>query len=392
MTIWAGLALILAAAVVPGPSPPEQPWSGAEPITPIANPVYLETAPDDPYGVTLTRISDEEVFGISGSAMQHQYSKVQAWNADMSLIRLGTRFTLDAEDYGLMPELYEGQTDSRWSNVDPDIVYYGDGTALKRMDVRTGQETVLHEFPGFGRVTIGPWEGNLTADDRYVVVTSMDLTKAAVYDIENGEVLSTREFPGTFDWVSMDPWGDYVVVSHNGTGDTRLFDLDFDFVRVLSEVQSHADFAIDSEGNKVFVEMCPLRMVRIADGVETDLLPPTEQTACNCRETDNDPWVCGHVSARSFDMPGWALISAGTDECNDGEGGYYNNSEIFFIKLDGSGTVRLLGHSRTDFADYEAEAKAVVSPDGTKVLFTSNWNVDGDGGDTLDYIIEIDAG
>ena len=91
-------------------------------------------------------------------------------------------------------------------------------------------------------------------------------------------------------------------------------------------------------------------------------------------------------------MPGWVLISAGFDGCNDGEGGYYNNGEVFFIKLDGSGTVRLLGHSRTDFADYEAEAKAVVSPDGTKVLFTSNWNVDGDGGDTLDYVIEVDAG
>jgi len=25
------------------------------------------------------------------------------------------------------------------------------------------------------------------------------------------------------------------------------------------------------------------------------------------------------------------------------------------------------------------------------VLFTSNWNIDGEGGDTLDYVIELDS-
>ena len=34
-------------------------------------------------------------------------------------------------------------------------------------------------------------------------------------------------------------------------------------------------------------------------------------------------------------------------------------------------------------------ALSVATPDGSKVLFTSNWNLDGDGGDTLDYVIEM---
>lgn len=101
----------------------------------------------------------------------------------------------------------------------------------------------------------------------------------------------------------MTPWGDYVVVNDRGTGDTRLYNLDFSFVRILSDRRAHADFAIDSYGNRVLVEMCPIGMVRLDNGQSTDLLPATQYTDGTCGESPNDPWVCGHVSGRSFNMP-----------------------------------------------------------------------------------------
>ena len=371
--------------------PPETPWSGTQTITNLANPNYLQTVRDTVYNVNITRISDETVFGKSGGAIQHQYSKVQAWNCDMSLISLGFTTILDASDYSLIGTLEIGMSlvDGRWSNVYPEIRYFCDGEYLKKVNVLTKEVTTLHRFDGYVTCRIGPWEGNITQDDRYVVVTSLDEKSASVYDIKNNAVLGTRSFSSTFDWASMTPWGDYVVVSYRGTGDTRLYDLNFNFIRILSKYQSHADFAIDTEGNKVFVEMCPLRMVRIDNGRETDLLPETVFTSGICRISTYNPWVCGHVSGRCFSMPGWVLISAGIDDCNDGLGGYYNRTEIFYLKLDGSGTIKFLGHTRTDFSNYEAEAKAVISPDGSKAMFTSNWNVNGNGGDACDYVVEF---
>lgn len=62
--------------------------------------------------------------------------------------------------------------------------------------------------------------------------------------------------------------------------------------------------------------------------------------------------------------------------------------EIFLLKLDDTGTVKPFGHSRTDEVDCEAQAEGSISPDGNKIIFTSNWNLGGSGGgSTVDYVV-----
>ena len=374
----------------PAEIPQESNWGKHQGIKILNNPDYLGTVHDEVNHVYVTRISDEAAFGVSDGAIQHQYAKVQAWNADMTMISLGFNTILDAHDYSIIKTMNISMNDARWSNVEPNIRYFGDGDFLKKVNVLTNKVTILHEFPGYKTCRIGPWEGNLSADDRYVVVTSENEKNAALYDIKNDVVLGEREFPGTFDWASITPWGDYVVVNDRGTGDTRMYDLKFNFVRILSNETSHADFAVDSTGNRVFVEMCPLRMVRMDNGKRTDLLPSTEFTFGICGDGAYNPWVCGHVSGRGLGLPGWALISAGIDQCKHGEDAYYNRTEIFLLKLDGSGTIRSLGFTRSTFGDYLSQAKAVLSPDGKKALFTSDWNIDGDGtSKARDYVVEF---
>ena len=114
--------------------PPETPWSGAQIITNLANPNYLQTVRDTAYNINITRISDETVFGKSGGAIQHQYSKVQAWNCDMSLISLGFTTILDAGDYSLIGTLEIGM-----SLVDGRLIYSIDN--VKQFDWNVGNMT-----------------------------------------------------------------------------------------------------------------------------------------------------------------------------------------------------------------------------------------------------------
>jgi len=65
-----------------GQLPPEAPWSNQcieQMHMKLLNPDYLQTVHDSMYGVDITKISDETVFGNTGGGIQHQYSKVQAW-------------------------------------------------------------------------------------------------------------------------------------------------------------------------------------------------------------------------------------------------------------------------------------------------------------------------
>lgn len=377
--------------------PPETYWGVPQTPTEIPNPAYLESVTDQDLNLKITRISDADVFrneinlpelGFEG--MQHQYAKTQAWNADMSLIHLGTVFFLNADDYTIHKTITSASLiDSRWSNTDPNIIYYGEGENFMRMNVHTEETELLHHFPGYQYVTIGPWEGNITKDDKYVVITSYDSKHASIYDIENDVVLASKVFNGVgIDWASFTPSGDYVVVSNNETDHTEIYDLNFNYQRDLVDETQHADFAIDQEGNEVMVQVIELSMIRLSDGLITDLIPASDYTSGTCGYNSHNPNIGGHVSGRAFDIPGWALVSASTHECSNDFAGYYWRTEMFMIKLDGSGIIRSYGYSRTSDTSYTSSTKASISPDGKKVIFASDWGTFGDPVDPLDYIVE----
>ncbi len=364
--------------------PPESHWAPAEPEM-LPAPGYLETVHDSIHGVDFTCLSDPEEFGVPVGAgeLTHQYAKIQAWNADMSKIFIGFTYVLNADDYSIYKRIsYENGyfNDARWSNVDPDTRYFCWEDDFLKINIETEQVEILHTFPGY-EATIGPWEGNITADDKYVVVTNSAGDHASIYDIGTDTVLATREFTGSgFDWASFTPWGDYVVVSNNETGHTELYDLDFNYLRDLTENQEHADFAIDAQGNEVLVQVIPLSMTRLDNGEFTDLVSDAEI----CGWEHENPSIPGHISGRNFNLPGWAIVSTPSAVCSNGNG-YYYATEIFAVKLDGSGIIRHYGHSRVS----SVASIATVSPDGKKIIFQSDWEFRGTGGgNVLSYIID----
>ena len=375
---------------VPKPASPRFPmlthWAPAVPNT-LPNPGYLQTVYDPAYHVNITRISDPTAFGFpNGSGqLQHQYSKIQAWNADMSKVLIGFTHVLNADDYSIYKDIATTgyyPMDGRWSNVDPDIRYFGYGNNLMKINIETNRVEAIHYFPGY-EVTIGPWEGNISADDRYVVITNSAGDKASIYDIESDAVLATRAFAGAgIDWASVTPSGDYVAVSNNQSGHTELYDLDFNYLRDLTNDQQHADFAVDADGNEVFVQVIPLSMTRLDNGETTDLI--RDATLCGWEHAN--PNISGHISGRNFDFPGWAIVSTPTLMCGNGNG-CYTATDVFAIKLDDSQTIRHYGHSR---ASSQYASAATVSPDGQKIIFTTDWGYQGTGGgDLVAYAVEV---
>jgi len=108
--------------------------------------------------------------------------------------------------------------------------------------------------------------------------------------------------------------------------------------------------------------MGKVAMVRLRDGAITSLTDPTNEAEPH------------HISTRSFDRLGWAYVS------------YYPapgqrfDDEVIAVKLDGSKAVERLGHMHSDVAGcYRCETHAVPSRDGLRVLWASNWMINGAG-------------
>jgi hypothetical protein len=352
--------------------PPETTWEAVPPVE-MERPEYLKTLRDPQYGVDYTCVSDPAAFGVSSgsSILRSNYPKIQAWNADMSLITLNFGyFLLNGDDYTIYKKSGNYYNERRWSNVDPDIAYFCSGSSFKKYNVKSGQETTLHTFSGYS-ATIGPWEGSISADDKYVIITNESggvAKNAALYDIEGDSVVSTKSFSDDIDWVSVTPSGNYIVVNNRGANKIEVYDLKFNYLRTVGVGSQHGDFGIDSEGNEVWIQVIPLSMARLSDGKFTRLLEPN---------------IGGHISGRGFGNPGWALVS--TDINNE----FSYATQLFEIKLDGSGIIRHFGYARSSCTTYDNYPFGSVSRDGKKVIFNSDWLYGtGSGGDAVAYISE----
>lgn len=103
----------------------------------------------------------------------------------------------------------------------------------------------------------------------------------------------------------------------------------------------------------------------------------------------SDPTVAGkvrtaeplHVSAQNYRRPGWAYVSGATSTSSDTSGSAGHSKlfydEIFAVKIHGRNIVQRFAHSHgirnCSNNAYRTEPQASVSPDGTKVIYASNF-------------------
>ncbi len=340
------------ASAAPG-YPPETVYDGPKSVPAVARPGYKQSITDPVFGTKVTRISDSSMGGSPGGSWESLYSKVQAWNSDMTKIMIGSgTFIIDATTYNMIKN--QGwRYEAKWSTVDPNTMFYISGNQFRKLNVQTGADVVLRTFPE-GNIDMGPWEGNISVGDRYVVLTVGSL--GILYDILNDGVLAKRnvgaDAAGSLDWISISQSGNYIVAigPSNSPFGARVYDrANFGNLSVpprkIRDIGEHADLGYDTSGAEVFAQVCPMVQARLDDGVTRNLLPAH--------------WQCGHLSTRNYSRPGWALKSGA--------------GELYAVKLDGSGTVERFAHERSTKRNYSAEPRGSVSPDGRKVIWNSDW-------------------
>jgi len=365
--------------------------TGARATTALAKPGYLQSVLEPDFGTTITRITGDPGTpiggGVSGTwptVAYHNYSKDPVWTADQRLLVLkqmkGTGFTLflDGATYqplfsrGGPPGGGEWRLHPRLADVAVSLAPDG---AVRHWNVRTNTGTVrVPAVAGYGSNEMGPSEGNLSADGRYLVAKAVRASDghlvARVLDVDGGSAGPVIDLTAAgvtdLDWVSVSAGGGYVVaygVIDGARQRTRLWSRatgapvgywqDYTF--------GHYDLGLDAAGNEVAfgaVGQSPYAhhfiARRLDGGAITDLTGAV--TSYN--------W---HAGTRSTARPGWGYAAT-----ND-RTGYAFDGEIYAVNLAGGGRVERYAHHRANNTDYDSAPFPTASPDGKRVVFASNW-------------------
>jgi hypothetical protein len=114
---------------------------------------------------------------------------------------------------------------------------------------------------------------------------------------------------------------------------------------------------------------------RLQDGLVTALAPYGEAQ---------------HASTRAIRRPGWVFVSyAGNPLALTGRLGVAPFAqEVIALKIDGSGEFRRIAHTLNTPYDYWSETHASPSPDGSQIIWSSNWGKRG--GPVFDFVSRVD--
>ena len=353
---------------------------------------YLDVTFDNTVERNVTRVTNREQDnkGFNG----HQYPKQgSAWNSDMSLFRLVgrvydaetlkeiplTKTKTSGEVYSLMKAPESGSSGIRWSKFDPNILYVmSAGKKFYKLTISPDKTTISEEViidlsaserPFFN---IGQNEGNIDYEDKYVVLTSLDGndTYAALLDIKaKNLVWGVKKLTfakSDFDWMSISPSGNYILISADSI--IRLYNRNLDFIRVLANRAEHGDIGYDQNGNEMYVQFHSggVGIFGFVLNDSPDYVEPIKLLDSN--------YGGGHISCRNYKRKGWCYVSTRED-------GY---REVYALKLDGSKIVQRFAKTNARGPEdprigddthyyYATYPTAVPSPYGSRVLFWSDY-------------------
>lgn len=373
---------------------------------------------DPVFGSCVVRVTDRKAdmldWADDSTGMKNEYSRVQSFNADETLILVrgiaGTWYLYDAATLQPLEQL-PLDVDPRWSMSDPNLIYYSSNTRLMSYNVQSGAQSTVHDFaldfPGQTITMVWTrYEGSPSFNGRYWGMMAEDENWLAaaylIYDLQEDRMISTldtRNWPDDareIDSVTISPSGNtflaymdkYCEPDQLGTEikpcGLMVYDRNLRNGRGLLRIIGHSDPAIDSQGREVLVyqdiDTDTISMLDLASGEVTPLWP-----------IDFSYTPLGlHISGRASLRPGWAVIST-----HDGDPGSYTwmDDQVFAIELKPNGRIVRFAHTHSlvdedQEHDYWAEPHASPNRDLTRILFTSNWNRSGTGEVEM-YLIQL---
>jgi hypothetical protein len=369
------------------------------PVMPL--PAYLEPVVDPVFGTPFMRITDPGHAVLPGvlcdvALCTHRYSISQAWNADQSLLVIahgcahGFCF-LDGQTY--QPLFHRPMpNECEWSPTDAALMICVSRREIYIWEPRSNKKTTIYRPQDYSNLDFGPWKGNPSDDGTRLVVRATDSRGQRVafaYDIPARTKfpdIRLTELPGRNDHCSISPSGLYVGCFQTTAGDINeafFFTFEGKPVQHFKEHHrpGHGDMAIDSDGSEVYVGISKsdpdkwhVIKRRIEDGAVTTLSPSGYGQ---------------HASMRNIRRPGWVFVTF-TGRYSDlvtrpERAPYYQ--EVVAMRIDGSGIVRRIVHTRSAKHDYWSETRASPSPDGSQVIWSSNWGKAG--GPVSDYVARL---
>ena len=389
--------------------------SGA-PLPPVRE-AWLDPA----FGTCVIRVTDRQNdFDTPQRGLKNEYSRVQAFNADESLLMVHSIdadwFLYDAQTLEPIQRLQAGISidEPRWDAQNPyrftfspwwdteepvimsaDLAPSGDGFTL----TAAVAHTFTAELPPEWNATVAwrRWEGSPSLDSRYDVFMAEDadfITRGLVtYDWQTDTLIGLYDVPhgdiNEPDNVGMSPLGTYALAQfefcEEGTLGTyeepcgaMVFTRDLSDGWGINRIIGHNDMALDTQGREVVVyQEVDTDQIVMAD-LETGAITPL-------LDLDFSHGVYGlHISGRAFERPGWAAVSVHPEAPTlDFNNPFWMPGVIFALELTANPRVVQLAHHhsiRSDAEDdYFAEPQVSVNRDFTRLLFTSNWEQYGTG-------------
>lgn len=370
------------------------------PMQDIAKPGYLETYTDPSFGTTIRRITDVG----SGGVMKTLYSTIQCWNADESLLilyRQGYGHQLfDGMTYEFIRDLddvYPNDIEQIfWDFNDPDIFYYPNNANADFIKYRISDQSkeVLVDLAAVSNCNYSVGMGNdiqMMSWDSDVLTFRCGNESAFAYRISTAALTTINVDDVAYTAPNAAPSGNRF---YHGT---KVYDSNGNLEFQLNESSTeHSCIGKLSDGRDAHFA------VSFAEGPNGGCLGniiahDLESGNCIPVISEDQGYEYSqsgtHISAVAHKNTegGWIAASMiGFDE----DGQSLLDQELVIAKVEeGNIKVCRIGHHRSDEQEFDfwGEPHAVISPTGTRVLFSSDWSGSEDGESIDCYVVELPA-
>jgi hypothetical protein len=365
---------------------------------------------DASFGTMLTRATDAN--SIHG---RHEYSRFDPFNKDQSMIVLDPdvlwnvystkSFPYNHPDNLIMTINLE---EPRWDPDDQNIIWGTDEFTIKRINVSTGETTLIKDFSqdpvispiidqgNVYRITMQD-EGESSLDKRYWAFflqgneqTEYEHLYIFTWDRIADSVLGLYKIPENerkLDWIGMSPLGNWVLIGGDYDNGGNLAGLTMankeltQFHR-LDYTTAHSDVALDVAGNEVIVMQNT--MTDYIDLIPIDLKTQPVLEAGGSYEntnrtqllrlfyTNESPLGMNSGIHISCNVPGYCVVSTFIEP--DLPEQNWLDRTIILVKLDAvNSQAWYLAKLYTTAGSYWEETQATISNDGTKIVWSSNW-------------------
>ncbi len=362
-----GIEVITDYNVHPAPPPPLLPAAGG-------------TIPDQTFGTTIMRLTDSG----DGNDCYNRYSYWPSFNKDSTYIwatcdNKAILYTFNPTTFKIVSkrqlflQLPAGVSpiteDMIWSSIDPQILYFQDGTRLWSYHVGKIEYTLIKDF----RTPLPSsnlWQMSKSDDDQVFAFTRKNSNYNnlgyIVWQRETDTII--RRDTSSLDEVQVDKTGRWVMVKTGDSGrsaiEGQVHDLLTGSIENLTDNGPDYNPGHSDNGRGIVIGHDNWQNRELRRDFAS---PHSYFSIFDWLDWNQD----SHLSLLA-ENEDWILVSAFGPYGSSMDWGPFWN-EIFQVATDGSKRVRRLAHHQSYVADYYDSPRANISRDGRFAVFTSNW-------------------